>query len=99
MIRGGDSALRVTRVRLVFRGHVQGVGFRYFVLREAERFGIAGRVWNRPDGAVEAEGEGERMALDGWIAVARGGPPHAEVREVTVEWGEGPARFRGFQVG
>ena len=40
-------------LRLVIRGVVQGVGFRYFVLGEAERRGITGRVWNRADGAVE----------------------------------------------
>ena len=33
---------------------MQGVGFRAFVVRRAALFGVAGRVWNRADGAVEA---------------------------------------------
>lgn len=40
--------------RVVIRGHVQGVGFRGFVERLAERYEIAGEVWNRQDGGVEA---------------------------------------------
>jgi acylphosphatase len=95
---GGCTSF-VIRARLVFRGRVQGVGFRFFVLREAERLGVAGRVANRPDGSVEAEGEAAREVLERWIAAIRGGPSHAEVRDVSVEWSEGPARHRGFQVG
>ena len=39
--------------RIVVEGKVQGVGFRAFTVRRAALFGIAGRVWNRADGAVE----------------------------------------------
>lgn len=42
-------------VRVVIDGHVQGVGFRYFVRQSAEEAGVRGRVWNRRDGRVEAE--------------------------------------------
>ena len=39
--------------RFVVTGVVQGVGFRWFVSREASRLGISGRVWNCTDGDVE----------------------------------------------
>lgn len=39
--------------RFIVRGRVQGVGFRAFVQREAERLELRGEVWNRRDGGVE----------------------------------------------
>ncbi|MEC7216621.1 MAG: acylphosphatase, partial [SAR324 cluster bacterium] len=38
--------------KLKIVGVVQGVGFRYFVRQEATRLGLAGAVWNCPDGSV-----------------------------------------------
>ena len=43
----------VTTVRFLVSGRVQGVGFRWFTHREAERLGIAGWARNLPDGRVE----------------------------------------------
>ncbi len=39
--------------RILINGTVQGVGFRWFVSRQAEAFGITGEAWNRRDGWVE----------------------------------------------
>jgi len=44
--------MSVKRYRV--KGRVQGVGFRYFVYREAQTMGIDGWVRNRADGTVEA---------------------------------------------
>ena len=46
------------RAQIVVKGIVQGVGFRYFVVREAEALGLAGWVRNLPDGRVELIAEG-----------------------------------------
>ena len=40
--------------KCVVHGRVQGVGFRWFVTRNAKDLGVRGTVRNRPDGAVEA---------------------------------------------
>ena len=49
--------------RYLVSGRVQGVGYRYFVLREAERLGLAGFARNLPDGRVEVVAEGAEEVL------------------------------------
>ncbi len=82
----------------IVRGIVQGVGFRYFVQRQARSLGLRGWVRNRPDGTVEVWVEGPRPHLQALLKALRAGPPHARVDEVTVTWraprGEGPFRIR-----
>jgi len=86
------------RAHLVIRGRVQGVWFRGAMRDEAERLGVAGWVRNRPDGAVEAEVEGERAALDALIAWAHEGPQGARVTDVAVEWTAPRGERGGFAV-
>lgn len=77
--------------RLVIRGRVQGVGFRYFFERTAHRLGVTGWVRNRADGSVEAVVDGPADALEAMIDWARQGPDTARVDGVELsEAGEGP---------
>jgi acylphosphatase len=69
----------IARRRVVVRGTVQGVGFRWFVRETARRLGLAGRVCNRPDGTVEVEAEGDGAAIETLLAQLRVGPPGAHV--------------------
>ena len=57
--------MRAPPQRLVatVRGMVQGVGFRWFVQREAARLGLDGWVANQVDGSVEVVAEGPDAAL------------------------------------
>jgi acylphosphatase len=68
--------------RIVVRGRVQGVGFRYAMVDAAERHGVAGWVRNRRDGTVEAFVQGEPAAVDAITAWCRRGPPAARVDAV-----------------
>lgn len=74
----GGGPRRVA-VRLLLRGRVQGVGFRYFTLRLARRLGLAGQVRNLPDGGVEIEAAGEQAKVEDFKAAVRQGPPGAVV--------------------
>lgn len=72
--------------RCVVTGRVQGVGFRWFVARNAEDLGVTGSVRNRSDGAVEAHLQADSgEALDRMIDRIREGPPAARVNGVEVE--------------
>jgi acylphosphatase len=65
--------------RFVVRGRVQGVGFRWFVEREAHILGIAGWVRNNADGSVEVLAQGTREQISGLRSRLREGPRAARV--------------------
>jgi acylphosphatase len=68
--------------RFVVRGRVQGVGFRWFVEREAHILGIAGWVRNNSDSSVEVLAMGTRDQLTGLRSRLREGPRAARVDDV-----------------
>lgn len=68
--------------RFLVRGRVQGVGFRWFVEREALMLGIAGWVRNNPDSSVEVFAVGTRDQLSGLRSRLREGPRAARVDDV-----------------
>jgi acylphosphatase len=70
--------------RAVFRGLVQGVGFRDFVERQAARHGIEGWVRNRRDGSVETVFAGAPDQVDVAIEACRRGPRSGRVDSVDV---------------
>jgi acylphosphatase len=69
-------------VRLVIRGRVQGVGFRYTMGDAAARQQVTGWVRNRRDGTVEAFVQGDAAAVAAVVAWCRRGPPAAQVEGV-----------------
>ncbi|MDP6040983.1 MAG: acylphosphatase [Candidatus Latescibacteria bacterium] len=72
------------RIWLKVTGRVQGVGFRYFTRREAERLGLVGWVRNMPNGDVEAEAEGIPEQIDAFVASIRRGPSASRIAEIMV---------------
>jgi acylphosphatase len=68
--------------RFRVEGRVQGVGYRWFVWREAARLGLRGSVCNLADGAVEVIAEGTEQALQGLERALARGPAAARVARV-----------------
>jgi acylphosphatase len=85
----------ITR-HLRIRGRVQGVGFRMYMQREAQRLGVSGWVRNRQDGSVEAIVHGEPDIVEALIAWARHGPPSARVTHVD-ETAADEGTYEGFE--
>lgn len=86
------------RLHLVVHGDVQGVGFRYFLLRQAEELGLRGWVRNNDDGSVELVAEGGRRDLEALMRAAAVGPRLARVSRVDAEWSAATGRLEGFDL-
>jgi acylphosphatase len=71
--------------RFFVTGLVQGVGFRFFAVAEAERLGLSGYVRNRRDGRVEAYAVGAPEQLAQFRARLEKGPRLSSVRSVAEE--------------
>jgi acylphosphatase len=69
-------------VRLVVRGRVQGVGYRWWARGQARRLKLAGWVRNRSDGSVELLAIGSPAAVQHLAEACRHGPSSAEVASV-----------------
>jgi acylphosphatase len=96
MSQGGEP-MHSVRVRI--EGHVQGVGYRYWVERTAGRLALSGWVRNRRDGSVEAVFSGAADKVADMIERCRQGPPAASVTSVSVTEEEAVAGVpAGFDV-
>ncbi len=87
-----------TRARLLIKGVVQGVNFRYYTRREALRHNVTGWVSNLPDGSVAAILEGEEEDVEAVIQWCRRGPSTAQVAELIVQPEEYRAEFQSFSI-
>ncbi len=86
------------RVRLIIRGRVQGVGFRFSAFDEANDLTLAGWVRNLAGGEVEIVAEGRRESLKKLAAWAHRGPPSAHVTDVREEWLDYNGEFTEFRI-
>ena len=84
--------------RFVVKGRVQGVGYRFFAIRAANRLGVVGRVRNLPDGTVEAIAEGTNDAVAEFRAELWRGPAYARVTAVDESELKPGGRYHGFDV-
>ncbi len=84
------------RAKIIVNGLVQGVGFRYFVMRQAESFNLKGYTQNLFSGEVLTEGE-EAMIL-ALIEKLKIGPMKSHVVNCFTEWSESKNEFLRFEV-
>jgi acylphosphatase len=82
----------------IVHGYVQGVSFRYYTQRAANRLGLTGWVANRRDGTVKVVAEGEEAALQEFLAFLHQGSPVASVQRVDETWREAAGDFQNFSV-
>lgn len=87
------------RAEIIAQGMVQGVGFRYFVYKNALRMGLKGYTQNLYSGdEVFTVVEGERYKIEELFKVIKAGPIYADVRNCTIQWFEYKGEFKEFEV-
>lgn len=83
--------------RYYIRGIVQGVGFRYFVLRSAGTHQVFGYTRNLADGRVEVFAQGGEQAMKNFaedIAAGPNGSRVDHVEEIVLDTDKAYSTFR-----
>lgn len=86
------------RAEIIVNGLVQGVGFRYFVYREAKDLGLKGYVKNLYTGEVLTIAEGDKVLIEELINKLKVGPMHASVKNCGVDWQDVKNDFDTFEI-
>lgn len=79
-------------------GLVQGVGFRYFVYRYAQKHGLSGFVKNEYDGSVFVLVEGEESKINELHRILKIGPSHSYVEAVKVKYSDYTGKYTHFDI-
>ena len=90
--------MKKTRVKVCFKGRVQGVWFRGFTKQQADLHQVDGWVKNNRNGTVEALFEGEESVVKRLLSICQDGPPAAQVEETTIEWQPATGEFDSFDI-
>ena len=85
----------VIRCEIIFKGRVQGVGFRYTARDFADEAGIVGWVKNLPDGSVQMVAEGAEPAIEDFLKRLES---YFSVSDKTIIYSEARGDFGGFEI-
>lgn len=84
---------------LIISGRVQGVGFRYFTYRNAQKFQLTGWVQNLNDGTVETVLQGSSENIEQMLERLREGPPSARVHDIKeIDGNAGNNQYDEFSI-
>jgi acylphosphatase len=94
-----EQSPRLRTWEVVITGHVQGVGYRYFVQRAAIALDVAGWVRNDYDGSVCAVLQHvSEQVLSRMVVALKHGPPHGWVQDCAVTALDTSERYAGFHI-
>lgn len=98
MNQSDTQGAEIQELHALVRGRVQGVGFRYFVVREGSALGLRGYARNKDNGDVEVVAQGARPTLERLLAALWRGPSAASVHDVRTTWQSPAEHLSGFHV-
>lgn len=83
-------------LHLIFKGKVQGVGFRWTVQQHAESYGLTGTVRNLPDESVEVFAHGEEEILHAFLQKVQEDPGFATITALKISFSKIKSPYQGF---
>jgi acylphosphatase len=86
------------RAEIIANGLVQGVGFRYYIIKNAESLELKGYTKNLFSGEILTVVEGSRAKIEELFKKIKIGPSHASVKNCKIEWGESKNEFTNFEI-
>ncbi len=72
------------RYKITITGEVQGIGYRYFAEKEAQKLKLTGWVRNLPDGNVEITAEGEKNILENFVNILKTKHGWAKIDDIKI---------------
>jgi acylphosphatase len=90
--------MNLSRAEILASGFVQGVGFRYFVVRQAEKLGLKGFTENLYSGEVLTVVEGDQGLIEELFKQIKIGPSRAQVRNAFIKWSDYRNEFTKFEI-
>jgi acylphosphatase len=85
-------------LHVIFRGRVQGVGFRWTIVDHAEKFQLTGTTKNLSDGTVEVYAQGKKESLETFLKIIKNEPGLARIDSVTSEYKKPNKFYRDFRI-
>ena len=86
------------QAKIIIKGRVQGVGFRFYVFNEASLLNLTGYVRNLYNGDVEIVAEGDQSAINALHQSVRIGPRSANVTSTDFSWLEKSKGYKDFKI-
>jgi len=86
------------RAKIIVNGLVQGVGYRYFVIRHADNLNLKGYTQNLFTGEVLTEVEGDESLIQELIKQLKIGPMKSHIVNCSADWSEYKNEFKRFEV-
>lgn len=83
---------------ITITGLVQGVGYRFFCVRQAQQHNIRGYVQNLGNGDVQVVAEGGRGVINDFVKRLKVGPVSAHVTGIDVQYTQEEEGFTEFEV-
>lgn len=85
-------------IKIIVKGLVQGVGFRYYCYKTAKEYGITGYAKNLYNGDVEIAAQGEEGLLNDFLKNIKIGPPMSRVTALHKEDIKYDDKIKTFEV-
>lgn len=88
----------IVQLHAIFKGKVQGVGFRWTVLDWAEHFKLKGSAKNLNDGTVEVYAQGSQEGLEAFLKAVKNNPGSAKIDHVSCYYQEISNPYKEFKI-